>query len=160
MIENYDNDGKLHNSVPIQFTAGKLLPAEYLPVEENISEENISFECEKIPTLKNIINIQAINFQESVTSENGSDGQVLIDKGIDIYPGGEANFEIFYEGENGILRFHFEGPSGFSCKKVTADINIEKLQCHWVPIYPDEWHLEETNFCFAAIGRVFLRFSS
>ena len=106
-----------------------------------------------------IVNLQA---QESAISDIGSessDGQRLIDKGVDIYPGGKAKFEIVYEENNEITRFHFEGPSGISCKKVTDEINIEKLQCDWMPMYPDEWHLEETNFCFVAIGRD-LSFSS
>lgn len=144
MLEDFDETGTLQNRIPIQFTAGQY----YLANPEGFissSAENITLECENIPTLKNVVNLQAMS-TESLPS--GS----IIDEGIDIYPGGEANFEISYEGEE-IKRFHFEGPNGISCNKVSDEINNEKLECHWAPS-PDDWHLEETHFCFIAIARV------
>ena len=108
--------------------------------------ENITFECKNIPTLKNILNRQA-------TEDSLTNSVRVIDKGIDIYPGGEANFEVFYDGEES-KRFHFEGPNGISCVKINDEINNEKLECHWAPSH-DDWHLEETHFCFVAIGKGF-----
>ena len=51
MLEDFDNNGKLQNSVPIQFTAGKSSPARDL---DQTSEGNIPLKCEKNPTLKTI----------------------------------------------------------------------------------------------------------
>ena len=139
MLEDFDESGTLQNSVPIQFTAGKFYP-------ESL-DENITLECENIPALKNIVNLQAI----SQVSDPNSDR--VTDAGIDIYPGGEAHFEIFHEGEE-IKRFHYEGPNGISCNKIYDETHNEKLECHWAPSL-DDWHLEETHFCFVAIARVF-----
>ena len=140
MLEDFDESGTLQNSVPIQFTAGKFYP-------ESL-DENITLECEKIPTLKNVVNLQAIRPVSDLNSDR------VTDKSIDMYPGGEAYFEIYYEGE-GIERFHFEGPNGISCNKINDETHNEKLECHWVPSL-DDWHLEETHFCFVAIARVFI----
>ena len=151
MLEDFDESGTLQNSVPIQFTAGQFHPEN---PEDFISssDENITFECKNIPTIKTIVNLQATNRQATEGILPNSDR--VIGKGIDIYPGGEANFEIFYDGEES-KRFHFEGPTGISCVKINDEINNEKLECHWTPSH-DDWHLEETHFCFVAIARVFI----
>ena len=141
MLEDVDESGTLQNSVPIQFTAGKFFP-------ESL-DENITLECENIPTLKNVVNLQAL----SAVSDPHS-GR-MTDTGIDIYPGGEANFEIFYEGVE-VERFHFEGPNGISCNEINDETHNEKLECQWAPSL-DYWHFEKTHFCFVAIGRVFIR---
>ena len=151
MLEDFDESGTLQNSIPIQFTAGQFHledPEKFI----SSSDENITFDCKNIPTLKNIVNLQATNLQTTADSLPNSDR--VIDKGIDIYPGGEANFEIFYHGEQS-KRFHYEGPTGISCVKINDEINNEKLECHWAPSH-DDWHLEETHFCFVAIARVFI----
>ena len=140
MLEDFDESGTLQNSVPIQFTAGKFYP-------ESL-DENIALECENIPTLKKVVNLLAISPASDLN------GDRVNDAGIDIYPGGEANFDIFYEGEE-IQRFHFEGPNGISCNKINDETHNEKLECHWAPSL-DDWHLEETHFCFVAIARVFI----
>ena len=151
MLEDFDESGTLQNSVPIQFTAGQFHPEN---PEDFISssDENIKFDCKNIPIINNIVNLQATNLQATADSLPNSDR--VIDKGIDIYPGGEANFEIFYDGEES-THFHFEGPNGISCSKINDEIHNEKLECHWAPSH-DDWYLEETHFCFVAIARVFI----
>ena len=146
MLEDFDSNGNLQNSVPVQFTAGKL-PVVYVEEPVKTPEEVTMLECENMPTLKNIVNLKT---QESLISENGSHNGDFVDIGIDIYAGGEAAFEISF-GTTQSTRFHFEGPSGISCNKITDELKNEKLQCNWAPSL-DNWHLEETNFCFVAIG--------
>ena len=149
MLEDFDSDGNLQNSVPIQFTAGKL-PSLYVEEAVKTPEEVTTLECENIPILKSIVNLKT---QESLLSETGSDYGDFINKEIDIYAGGKAAFEISYWTAQS-THFHFEGPTGISCDKITDELKNEKLQCNWAPSH-DDWHLEETNFCFVAIGHGF-----
>ena len=144
-LEDFDESGTLQNSVPIQFTAGRFFPEN---PEVFVSDENITLECDNVPISKNVVNLQAISSVGDLNSDR------VTDAGIDIYPGGEANFDIFHEGEE-IQRFHFEGPNGISCNKINDETHNEKLECHWAPSL-DDWHLDETHFCFVAIARVFI----
>ena len=143
ILEDFDKDGNVQNSIPIQFTAGR-------KVKKRTSEEII--DCSEVPFLKHFINLQIGRDHDLKVSHDGP-----LDS-IDIYQEGEALFEVSFVAQ-GRSQLHYEGPRGAVCTPTDKieDINEEKHQvtfkCKWKPELND-WYMQKTTFCSVAIVRV------